>query len=125
MNKEMRTNQPGILLMTDKDCALQITEAGLTVNGTVLPFEKAGAWIMEAFNEKAARELAPIQIPSNWIKTADQPPTAADANAAGLISAVFEHNGRFCATTHPWDFVAENATRYVFWCPLPRGRASE
>ena len=82
---------------------------------------KCKSWC-NAADEIALVEDAPAVVPDvqRWRKTAEEPPTEADANEDGCVQSINMNLGSMNTTDWPWNVVAAFPDCLPVWMPLPK-----
>nr|DAN06818.1 MAG TPA: hypothetical protein [Caudoviricetes sp.] len=82
---------------------------------------KCKSWC-NAADEIALVEDAPAVVPDvqRWRKTAEEPPTEADANEDGCVLSINMNLGGMNTTDWPWNVVAAFPDCLPVWMPLPK-----
>ena len=57
---------------------------------------------------------------SGWVKTAERPPTEADAGYNEEVVALYRHEETEVVGCDYWKFVAKNPGYFPYWMPLPK-----
>ena len=80
---------------------------------------KCHSWC-DAADEIALVEDAPAAVPDaqRWRKTAEEPPTKADANEDGDVLSI-QSPGNGFVTNWPWNLVAAFPKNLTVWMPIP------
>lgn len=76
----------------------------------------------DAADEIALVEDAPAVVPDaqRWRKTAEEPPTEADANEDGCVLSINMNLSNTNTTDWPWNVVAAFPDCLPVWMPLPK-----
>lgn len=65
-------------------------------------------------------EPAVVPDAQRWRKTAEEPPTEADANEDGCVLSININPGDMNTTAWPWNMVAAFPDNLPVWMPLPK-----
>lgn len=82
---------------------------------------KCKSWC-NAADEIALVEDAPAVVPDvqRWRKTAEEPPTEADANEDGDVLSINNNPSDGFITNWPWNMVAAFPENLTVWMPMPK-----
>lgn len=103
-------------------------ECGAIVSFNNTPCDCFGASPVDYFNRRASAEEialvedAPAVVPDvqRWRKTAEEPPTEADANEDGDVLSINNNPSDGFITNWPWNMVAAFPENLPVWMPMPK-----
>ena len=103
-------------------------ECGAIFSFNNTPCDCFGASPVDYFNRRASAEEialvedAPAVVPDvqRWRKTAEEPPTEADADKNGCVLSINNNPGDGFVTNWTWNLVRAFPDKFTIWMPTPK-----